>query len=164
MMMRTTTIAALSFAALPISALPISALADDHVLVQPGALKWTPAPAGLPPGAQISVLSGNPGADSPFVIRAKLPSGYKVPPHTHPTAENVTVLSGAFHVGMGNEFDTKKGETLRVGGFFRAEKDMQHYAWTSAPTVIQIHGRGPFVITYVNPADDPRNNKTSEKK
>ena len=61
--------------------------------------------------------------------------------------------------GMGDTFDTKKGETLRVGGYFRAEKDMQHYAWTSAPTVIQIHGRGPFVITYVNPADDPRNNR-----
>ena len=93
-----------------------------------------------------------------------MPSGYKIPPHTHPTAENVTVLSGAFHVGMGDKFDMKKGETLRVGGSFRAEKDMQHYAWTSAPTVIQIHGRGPLVITYVNPADDPRNNKTSEKK
>ena len=58
----------------------------------------------------------------------------------------------------------KKGEMLRVGGYFRAEKDMQHYAWTSAPTVIQIHGRGPLVITYVNPADDPRNNKSSENK
>jgi len=37
-----------------------------------------------------------------IAIRAKLPSGYKVPPHTHPTAENVTVLSGAFHIGMGS--------------------------------------------------------------
>jgi anti-sigma factor ChrR (cupin superfamily) len=150
-------------AAVLFAALPLSALADDHVLVHPGALKWTPAPAGLPPGAQISVLAGNPGGDGPYVVRAKLPSRYKVPPHTHPTAENVTVLSGAFHVGMGDKFDMKKGDTLRIGGFFRAEKDMQHYAWTSAPTVIQIHGRGPFVINYVNPADDPRN-KTSEKK
>ncbi|MGC1318586.1 MAG: hypothetical protein WA866_18390 [Pseudolabrys sp.] len=73
------------------------------------------------------------------------------------------VLSSAFHVGMGDKFDTKKGETLRVGGFVRAEKDMQHYAWTTEPTVIQIHGRGPFTINYVNPADDPRN-KSSEKK
>jgi hypothetical protein len=24
-------------------------------------------------------------------------------------------------------------------------------------TVIQVHGLGPFTITYVNPADDPRN-------
>ena len=139
--MRTTTIAVLLFAALSISALPMSALADDHVLVQPGSLKWTPAPAGLPAGAQISVLSGNPGADSPFVIRAKLPSGYKVPPHTHPTAENVTVLSGAFHVGMGDKFDMKKGETLRVGGYFRAELDIYHFAWFSALTMIQFNGR-----------------------
>ena len=62
------------------------------------------------------------------------------------------MVSGAFHVGMGDKFDTKKGETLRVGGFFGAEKDMQHYAWTTEPTVIQIHGRGPFTINYVNPA------------
>lgn len=157
--MKTKIVAALLFAALPLSALAM----DDHVVVQPNALKWGPAPPGLPPGAQISVLSGNPGGDSPYVLRAKLPSGYRVAPHTHPTAENVTVLSGAFHVGMGDTFDTKKGETLRAGGYFRAEKDMQHYAWTTAPTVIQIHGRGPFAITYVNPADDPRN-KTSEKK
>jgi hypothetical protein len=34
---------------------------------------------------------------------------------------------------------------------------MQHYAWTTAPTVIQVHGIGPFDIKYVNPTDDPRN-------
>jgi hypothetical protein len=41
---------------------------------------------------------------------------------------------------------------------------MQHYGWSTGPTVIQIHGMGPFAINYVNPADDPRNNtKTFEK-
>ena len=111
--MKKIVVAALFFAALPLAA-TVTAFADDHVVVQPGALKWTPAPAGLPAGAQISVLAGNPGGDSPYVVRAKLPSGYMIPPHTHPTAENVTVLSGAFHVGMGDKFDMKKGETLRV--------------------------------------------------
>jgi anti-sigma factor ChrR (cupin superfamily) len=92
-----------------------------------------------------------------------LPAGYKIPPHTHPTDENVTVLSGAFHVGMGDKFDTKKGETLRAGGFVNAQKGMQHYGWTTGPTVIQVHGMGPFTINYINPADDPRNAKTSVK-
>jgi hypothetical protein len=148
--------------ALLLAALPAGALAMDHMAIQPNALKWGPSPPGLPPGAQVSVVAGDPGKDGPYVIRAKLPSGYKIPPHFHPTAENVTVLSGTFHVGMGDSFDTKKGEALKSGGFFRADKDMHHYGWTSGPTVIQVHGMGPFAITYVNPNDDPRN-KSAKK-
>jgi quercetin dioxygenase-like cupin family protein len=148
--------------ALLLAALPAGALAMDHMAVQPNALKWGPAPPGLPPGAQVAVVSGDPGSDGPYVIRAKMPSGYKVPPHFHPTAENVTVLSGTFHIAMGDTFDTKKGEALKAGGFVRADKDMHHYAWASGPTVIQVHGMGPFAITYVNPNDDPRN-KSAKK-
>ena len=159
--MRKTVVAALLLAALPAAALA----ADDHMAVQPNALKWGPPPPGLPAGAQVAVVSGNPGSDGPYVVRARLPAGYKIPPHTHPTDENVTVLSGNFHIAMGDKFDTKKGETLRAGGFVNAQKAMQHYGWTTSPTVIQIHGMGPFAINYVNPADDPRNSsKTSEKK
>ena len=156
--MKKTILAALLLAAFPAAALA----ADDHMAVQPGALKWGPPPPGLPAGAQVAVVSGNPGGDGPYVVRAKLPAGYKIAPHTHPTDENVTVLSGTFHIAMGDKFDAKKGDALKAGGFFRAEKGMQHYAWTSAPTIIQIHGTGPFTINYVNPADDPRN-KTSAK-
>jgi hypothetical protein len=32
---------------------------------------------------------------------------------------------------------------------------MRHFAWTEAETVIQLHGIGPWSLTYVNPADDP---------
>ena len=159
--MRKTVVAALLLAALPAAALA----ADDHMAVQPSALKWGPPPPGMPAGAQVAVVSGNPGSDGPYVVRARLPAGYKIPPHTHPTDENVTVLSGNFHIGMGDKFDARKVETVRAGGFFNAQKGMQHYGWTTSPTVIQVHGMGPFTINYVNPADDPRNNpKTSEKK
>jgi quercetin dioxygenase-like cupin family protein len=152
--------------ALLLTALPVTAFAmDDHIAVQPSALKWGPAPPGLPPGARIAVVSGNPGGDGPYVVRAKLPTGYKIPPHSHPTDENVTILSGTFHIAMGDTFDTKKGETVKAGGFFSAQKGMHHYGWATSPTEIQIHGMGPFTINYVNPADDPRNStKTSEKK
>jgi Cupin domain len=88
--------------------------------------------------------------------------GYTVPPHSHPTDENVTVLSGTFHFAMGDKLDKTKGETVSAGGFFRAEQGMHHYAWASSPVVIQIHGIGPFAITYVNPADDPRNKPSAQ--
>ena len=80
----------------------------------------------------------------------------------HPD-ENVTVLTGTFHIAMGDKLDKAKGDAIGPGGFFRAEQGMQHYGWTTSPTVIQIHGMGPFAINYVNPADDPRNATTATK-
>ena len=147
--------------ALLLAAIPIAASAMD-ITPGPASLKWGPAPPGLPPGAQISVLSGDPGSSGPYVLRAKMPSGYTVPPHTHPTDENVTVISGTLHFAMGDKLDKSKGDAIKVGGFFRAEKGMQHYAWSTEPTVIQVHGIGPFDITYVNPADDPRNKPSAQ--
>lgn len=140
-----------------------TALAEDMKMpVNTSQLKWGPAPDALPKGAQIAVLSGNPTADNPYVVRVRLPAGYKVPAHNHPTTEMVTVLSGKFHIGMGDRLDEKKGMLLTAGGFAEAPAKMNHYAWTSGPTVIQIHGQGPFAITYVNPADDPRNKHASK--
>ena len=110
--MRMTFVAAMLLAALPAAA---SAM-DNHMAVQPNALKWGPAPPSLPPGAQVAVLDGDPGKDGPYVLRAKLPSGYKVPPHTHPTDENVTVISGTFHIAMGDKFDATKGDAVKAGG------------------------------------------------
>jgi hypothetical protein len=162
--MRKTLLCAVVLAA-SVGALPFAALAQnqmqnsmsEHMAVQPNALKWGPAPPGLPPGAQVAVVSGDPSKAELFVVRAKLPAGYKVMPHTHPTDENVTVLSGTAHIAMGDKFDAKKGDTVAGGGFFNAKQGMQHYFWTTSPTVIQIHGMGPFEIKYVNPNDDPRN-------
>ena len=36
---------------------------------------------------------------------------------------------------------------------------MPHVAWTSggSDTIVQFHGYGPWIIQYLNPADDPRN-------
>jgi quercetin dioxygenase-like cupin family protein len=130
--------------------------ADEHVVAQADTMKWGPAPPALPKGAQMAVIAGDPGKEVPYVLRVKVPAGYKVPAHTHPSDENVTVISGNFHIGMGAKLDETKGDSLKAGGFTIAPKGMQHYAWFTEETVIQIHGVGPFAITYVNPADDPR--------
>ena len=136
---------------------------DDMVAMSSDAIVWGPAPPGLPPGAQAVVLAGNPGAEGPFTIRAKMPDGYKVPPHWHAMAENVTVISGTIHVGMGDTMDTAKATTLKAGGFVMMPAEMHHYAFAEGETVLQIHGNGPFSITYVNSADDPRSKKSDDK-
>lgn len=112
-------------------------------------------PAGVTQRAEITVLSGDPFKDGPYVLRMRVPGGYKIPAHNHPTTEYVTVISGNLHIGMGDKLDEKKGVELTAGGYGEAPAKMNHYAWASSPSVVQIHGQGPFAITYVNPADDP---------
>jgi anti-sigma factor ChrR (cupin superfamily) len=123
--------------------------------VNSGDLKWGPAPNVLPPGAKVAVISGDPFKNDLYVVRLKMPAGYKIPAHQHPTSEFVTVISGKFNIGMGDKLDPRKGMALRAGGFAEAPARMNHYAWTSGPAIVQVHGQGPFAITYVNPADDP---------
>ncbi len=126
--------------------------------LNPDEVKWMPAPNVFPAGAQIAVISGDPFKDGLYVVRLKMPANYKIPAHNHPTTEYVTVVSGDFHIGMGDKLNTDKGKVLRAGGFAEAPSKMNHYAWTGAETVVQVHGQGPFAITYVNPADDPSKN------
>jgi anti-sigma factor ChrR (cupin superfamily) len=124
-------------------------------LTKPNAIEWGAAPPQLPKGAQMAVLSGDPSRTGPYVVRAKMPGGYQIPAHSHPTTENVTVISGTLNIGMGDKLDKKHGQALKSGGFLSMPPKMNHYAWTSGATVIQVHGEGPFAIDYVNPADDP---------
>jgi hypothetical protein len=130
---------------------------SDHVVVRPGAIKWGPAPPSLPPGSQMAVLAGDPRKKGvAYVVRVKLPDGYKVPPHWHPSDENVTVLKGLFLIGKGEKFDPSEMEELPVGSYMRMPKTMRHFGMARGETILQLHGVGPFEINYVNPADDPR--------
>ena len=119
------------------------------------AITWGPAPEVFPPGAQLAVLEGDPTKTEEFTIRLRMPAGYKIPPHTHPTDENVTVVSGQFKVGMGATFNEAAMKTLPQGGFVTAPKLMAHYAMAVGETIVQVHALGPFAITYVNAAEAP---------
>jgi len=128
----------------------------DHVVVRPDDIQWGPAPPSLPSGAKAAVLTGDPGKAGPYVIRIQLPDGYKVPPHWHPTDENVTVIKGTFMMGKGDKFVANACEALPAGSFVRMPKEMRHFAWAKGETITQVHGIGPFEINYVNAAADPR--------
>jgi quercetin dioxygenase-like cupin family protein len=129
---------------------------DGHVIVTPDKLQWKPHPA-LPAGAMAAVLSGDPTkAGSVFAVRVKLPDGYKVPPHWHPSDENVTVIQGTLLIATGDKFDMTKLESVPAGSFMHMPKEMRHFAATKGETILQVHGVGPFEVNYVNPADDPR--------
>jgi quercetin dioxygenase-like cupin family protein len=129
---------------------------DGHVLLTADKLQWGENPV-LPPGAKVALVSGNPGkAGDMYVVRAKLPDGYKIPPHWHPTDENVTVLHGTMLFGMGEHLDPAKTTAAPAGAFARMPAGVRHFAIAKGDTIIQVHGVGPFEFTYVNAADDPR--------
>lgn len=156
--------------ALLVSVAPLTAqekMADhsqlDHTMVIPSDLAWKDGPASLPKGVKSAVIEGDPTKPGPFTMRLKLPANYKVPPHWHPAIEHVTVLSGSFHMGVGETFDESKATKLPVGGFAVMQIGTRHFALTTEEATIQLHGVGPWGITYVNPKDDPRNQPAGSK-
>ncbi len=142
------------------AAKPAAHAAPAGNLMNAADMKWGPAPPAFNPGAQMAVVDGDPSKAAPFVIRVKLPDGFKVMPHWHPTDENVTVVSGSLSRGMGEKWDDAAMTTLTAGGFARMPKKMAHYVVAKGETIVQVHGVGPFALTYVNPKDDPRLKKT----
>ena len=134
---------------------------STHVLQRLNQTAWGPAPPVLPAGAQIAVLAGDPTKAVPFTIRLKFPANYAIPAHSHPTDENVVIVSGALTFGMGDKLTKKAAAntTLGVGGFALMPANMNHFAYTTRATTIVVYGQGPVEFKYVNPADDPRNAK-----
>jgi len=122
---------------------------------------WKPGPPSLPAGAQITVLEGDPSKAGPFVFRVKVPDGFTIPPHTHPRAERVTVIQGVFNIAMQATLEQARQPgnftAMSAGSFGYWPAQMAHVAWATGETVVQFHGHGPWVIQYLNPADDPRN-------
>jgi quercetin dioxygenase-like cupin family protein len=129
---------------------------DAHTILTPADIKWGPAPPVMRPGVQAAVLFGDPSKKGLFIMRIKFPKGYELPPHFHPVDELVTIISGLSKFGMGEKADPSKTHSLPPGSFFHMAPKMPHYAFFEEETVIQISTIGPWGVTYVNPADDPR--------
>ena len=132
----------------------------EHRVMKPADLKWGEAPPGLPAGGKMAVLNGDPTQSGPFTVRLKAPAGYKVMPHTHPTDERLTIISGTLRIGMGEKFDETTMQEMAPDSYIVLPSGMAHFAKGAKETIVQIDSEGPFQINYVNPADDPRNAKT----
>lgn len=133
---------------------------EAHKVISPGAVKWGPGPSAMPAGQMASVVAGDPTKSGMFIILAKIPDGYTVPPHWHSQTEHLTVLSGQLNIGMGDTLDRTKAEVVGAGSLVTMPANMRHYVWSSGETILQVTSMGPFDIIYVDPKDDPRNAKS----
>jgi quercetin dioxygenase-like cupin family protein len=130
---------------------------SEHKIVTANDIQWSDAPPSLPAGAKMAVLDGDPGKAGSFTIRLKMPAGYKIPAHTHPTAERVTGISGTGRLGMGEKLDESAAKDVGPGTFVVLPANMAHFAYCNEECVVQVQSEGPFAIKYINPSDDPRN-------
>lgn len=129
--------------------------APDRGFAADDPFPWKAAPPSLPSGAQMAVVSGDPAKKGPLVVRLKLPKNYIIQPHRQPTAENITVLYGVLNIGMGERLDRTRLKQYETGAHLSIPANAPHYVQIYRETIIQLNGTGPFVIDYVDPANDP---------
>ena len=147
---------ALAVAVAGLAGIPASlAQSGGHKVISPNDLKWSDVPS-LPAGAKIAVIEGPMSDAVPFTVRLKFPPNYRIPAHWHPAVERVTVLSGTFHMGVGDKLDTRHSMALTPGSMMILQPKTSHFAWNKEEVVVQLNGTGPWGITYLDPADDPR--------
>jgi quercetin dioxygenase-like cupin family protein len=136
-----------------------SAWAEEAALITatPAKLEWVAAPS-VGPGAMIAVIEGDLKAAEPFTYRLKLPANSNIGVHTHPLIERVTVISGSFYFATGDKFDPAQAKTYQPGDTLIIPAGIPMYAYTKdQEAILQLHGMGPTGISYLDPADDPRN-------
>jgi quercetin dioxygenase-like cupin family protein len=135
------------------------AWAAEYLGVTPRDIKWVDAPS-IGPGAKTAVIHGDPKGSGPFVMRLRIPAKTNIKVHTHPADENVTILSGTLYFAAGDKFDTKKAKAFGPGSYFSIDKGKPMFAYsTDKEVVAQIHGTGPWGMSYVGAMDAPAKKK-----
>lgn len=153
--MKAVRIAAVGFALGLGAFVSVPAWATEYNAVMPPDIKWADAPS-IGPGAKTAVIDGDPKWSGPFVMRLKVPPKTEIKVHTHPADENVTVLSGTLYFAAGDKFDTKTAKSFGPGSYFSIAKGKPMFAYTrDKEAVLQLHGNGPWGLTYLDPADGP---------
>jgi quercetin dioxygenase-like cupin family protein len=128
---------------------------NGAVAVTPAEMKWTAQGAYAQQGMEQLNLVGDPAKSGPYTLRLKFPKGYRIAPHTHPDAREVTILSGIFATGYGEKFDEAKLKVLPAGSFYTEPANVPHYIEIKEDAVLQVSGTGPSGRRFADPADGP---------
>jgi quercetin dioxygenase-like cupin family protein len=129
--------------------------AKAPVALTAGEMQWSSQGGLALPGLEQVSLVGDPGRPGPYTVRLRFPAGYKLAPHTHPDAREVTVLSGTWYTGYGEWYDPGLLKALPAGSFYTEPANVPHFVEVRDSVVIQVSGVGPSGRSFV-PADKPK--------
>ena len=111
----------------------------------PAQIPWGPV---TPGGSQVALLYGDPAKPGLYVLLNKWLPGHMSKPHFHENDRFVTVLSGTWWVGTGDEWDPNKTTPMPAGSYVHHLAQQVH--WDGAKdqeTVLEIVGMGPAEST-----------------
>ena len=140
-------LAVLVFAAITLT------LADTNrkeiVAFTPAQVRWF-TPSYYTDGRERAQLLGDSSQGGAWIDRIKIPAGKRVPAHTHPQDEPVTVIEGTWYLGEGTKFDSTKLKAYPPGSFILIPAGVPHFIEAKDGTVIiQLNGNGKFQTDYV---------------
>lgn len=128
---------------------------SETIITLPSALKWTEW-SGLPPhSGEMATAYGDLNMAGPYVVFMKWYPGYMSAPHRYATDRLSVVLSGAWWVNSGRDFDPDNCVPVSAGGFVRRVAHTWHFDGVKdgagAPAVIAIFGIGPVNLELADP-------------
>jgi len=116
-------------------------------IVRPAELKFL----AMPNGTYQADVVGQAAKPGTYAVRTKLPAGLRIPPHYHPDARIVIVLTGTLYFGYGDRFDEAAMTALPPGTVFTEPQGQFHYSWAKDGEVtLHATGIGPTATTWVD--------------
>ncbi len=146
--------------ALGVCAIPVAFAQETGsgmTIIVPGDKQWQKS-KDMPYGMRMMYLHGDPSQPGPYVLRIRVPTGYKIPPVKYPDDRVTTVLKGKMWNAEGERYDPMKMQEWEAGTMFVTPANTPHYQWARTELILQVVGFGPIdnPVTYINPDDDPR--------
>ena len=148
MALRLTVPVALALALGAISGAPAESKKQVTALA-PQDIRWF-TPVYYSDGRQRAHLRGDSSQGGDWIDRVRIPGRSRVPAHTHPDDEIVTVIEGTWYLGMGEKFDETKLKAYPAGSFIVIPAGVPHFLATKeGPVTVQASGQGIFRTKYV---------------
>ena len=127
----------------------------ETIVVLPKDIKWTTW-SGLPEhSGEMATLYGGLDKPGPYLVLMKWYPGFMSAPHSYATDRLCVVVSGAWWVNSGDDFDPDHCVPAPAGSFVRRVARTPHYDGVmkdaKEPAVIAIFGTAPVDLKLVDP-------------
>jgi quercetin dioxygenase-like cupin family protein len=127
----------------------VTASSSGEVIKRPDQLEWKAQPFSAYP--ETAILFGDPTKPGLYVIRGRMPAGFKLMPHVHSDEwRTAAILSGTLYFALGAKWDETELKAYPAGTFFAEPSGTPHFGWVKDnEVIIQITGMGPTSTTMI---------------
>ena len=110
----------------------------------PDQIPWVANPS----GSESAVLIGDPSKPGLYVVLNKWTAHHNSKPHSHPNDRYITVISGTWWVGTGDNYDPDSLKPVPAGSFVtHYGKEIHYDGAKDGDVILQIVGIGPATST-----------------